>query len=189
MFGFGKKRRFEDWMIMGCGFIAENNRVYENIVDGELQDSNPGDPDYIAGKYLFRTFGANAAIAGAGIQNKLDEDLFSQLQNSLKLACIQGNKALPTSKTLEKMNNQPGFMIEEIDIPMSLAGGIGAEFMDKTWTSFIEFCAGKEYASEVLVELYIQALNYPLKGQDTRTKSVMAMGMFTGLRNAVMKQV
>lgn len=189
MFGFGKKRRlrrFEDWIIMGCGFIAENSRVYDNILENN-KFSNFKDPGYIAGKFLFRTFGANAAIVGAGLQNKLDEELFSQLDVILKLACIQGNRVLPASEVFEKVNQHPGFIIEEIDIPEHLKGGIGQKFMDKTRISFVEFCAGKKVYSEELVKLYKQALNYALKDQDIDLH--YAMGMFEGLRNAIMKKI
>lgn len=196
MFGFGKKRRlrrFEDWIIMGCGFIAENSRIYDNIIEREIPQKEKfsifEDPGYIAGKFLFRTFGANAAIVGAGLQNKLDEEFFSQLQEILKLACFQGNRALPASEVFEKMNQHPGFIIEEIDIPELLKGGIGAEFMDKTRISFVQFCGGKKVYSEELVKLYIQALNYTLKDQDTESNFNYAMGMFENLRNAIMKKI
>jgi len=189
MFGFGKKRVLEDWLIMGCGFICENNRVYENILFGYMPNIDPDSEEAVAGKYLFRTFGANAAITGAGIQNKMNESTFDGFQMIIKMACLEGNSVLPDSKTLERMNKEPGFQIDKISIPMMLSGGVGAEFMDKTWKAFTEYCAGKEYASETLVDLYIQALSYPIKEIDKEDLSLKAMGMFAGLRNAVMKKV
>lgn len=189
MFWNSKKKIFEDWLIMGCGFICENDRVYENIVSEYLPQIDSGSEEYIGGKYLFRTFGANAAIVGAGVQNKLNESDFNEFQIILKGVCIGGNKVLPESKIFKRMNKQPGFQIPEIPLPMILSGGKGAEFMDKTWTAFTEYCAGQEYASETLVDLYFQALSYPIKELDKENISIQAMGMFAALRNAVMKRV
>ena len=175
---------------MGCGFICENDRVYENIVSDYSPQIDSASEEYIGGKYLFRTFAANAAIVGVGIQNKLDESSFNEFQVILKSTCILGNEALPDSKIYKRMNEQPGYQVPKIPLPMILSkGNKGAEFMDKTWTAFTEYCAGQEYASETLVDLYFQALSYPIEGLTKESISIKAMGMFAALRNTVMGRI
>ena len=189
MFWNSKKKALEDWLIMGCGFICENDRVYENIVTGYSPQIDFGSEEFIAGKFLFRSFAANGAIAGAGLQQKLNESTFDELQMILKTVLIKGNKALPESNIFKRMGKDPRFQVSEIPEPKSLFGGKGAEFMDKNFKAFTEYCALDESSSETLVDLYLEAFSHPIKDLNKEEIALQANVNFAHLRRVVMDQV
>ena len=189
-FSFVKRSRLlEDCIIYGCGFIAENDRVYENIVLADNPEVDPFSEEYLAGRYLFRTFGANAAIAAAALKSGMDDEDFDELQNSLKLACISGHKYLPKTRVLKKMERHESFNIPEIPLPKLLTGGLGTDFMDQTLNSLSLYLSGKEEALEHLAELYIKALSYPINNLDKGRRYFYAKGMFAGLRSTIAKNM
>ena len=188
MFWDSKEKIFETWVIMGCGYMCENDRVYDNIVSQNAPKIDSNSQEFIAGKFLFRSFGVHFATSGAAIQKKLDESTFLALQELLKMIMIAGTNGLnEKSKNLAKLKDQAGYQISELPMPELLVGGTGAEFMSKNLNAFVKYCGGQENASEELVDLYLQALAYPIKDLDRDSLTISAMGMFAGARKSVMQ--
>lgn len=191
MFWSSKKNVFEDWVIIGCGYMAEHDRVYDNIVAQHASDLNPQSNENIAGKFLFRSFAVVFVQAGSALQKKLNQSYFDDLHAILTSIMLHGTTVLENqSGALSRVSSQKELIVDSIPLDkLELLHGVGAKFMDSALNSFVRYCAGQEKIAKDLVNLYFQSLEYPIKNLDKNALKPQAMGMFAGARAAIMKKI
>jgi hypothetical protein len=180
------------WLAAGIKFIAENDRVYDNILSNKMSSIDKDSSSYLSGKFLFRTFGVTFVITGVNIerrtaveqgQQEINQEDLDVLHEALSSFC-----GLGTNDVFSIYETEHGIKLDEIPLEnIEPLHGRGAEFMDESLKAFIFYCHQPDplHVSDELVKLYCEALSHSIKDLDQKSFVPQAMATFSAARKAI----
>lgn len=191
MFWNNKKKKAKQakvyWLAMGNSFIAEHDRTYLGTIQSSKKTVSEETAEYVVGRFLWRTVGANFAVCGAGLQGDIleDESVFDEFQQTMQLLAVMGTNALRMS-----IPNQLDFssMDEVTELDVSLMEPVVGK-PQEILAAITPFFAGDDSALEKLIDIYLECFSFVITKATKEQYAERAKNIFQIARHQISRHI